>query len=190
MIMVLISWSRVMHGDLFLSKTAAAIHTLGFQKGSSSARLLFLKLAVHRTALKRGALFCSSPSTLLNENFFTSCALVERRQLGSLEEHILEHSLSTSFRKCCCRCFRSMGFFHAAVAIWPYVPRHNIFPKLSNPSGSVFTFTLLGQWTYTCTTVLLSSWPCSCMIAGLTEETLGITSNVGLMFFTGVEKWI
>ena len=105
-----------MHGDLFLSKTAAAIHTLGFQKGSSSARLLFLKLAVHRTALKRGALFCSSPSTLLNENFFTSCALVERRQLGSLEEHILEHSLSTSFRKCCCRCFRSMGFFHAAVA--------------------------------------------------------------------------
>ena len=123
-------------------------------------------------------------------NFFTSCALVERRQLGSLEEHILEHSLSTSFRKCCCRCFRSMGFFHAAVAIWPYVPRHNIFPKLSNPSGSVFTFTLLGQWTYTCTTVLLSSWPCSCMIAGLTEETLGITSNVGLMFFTGVEKWI
>lgn len=134
-----------MHGDLFLSKTAAAIHTLGFQKGSSSALLLFLKLAVHRTALKRGALFCSSPSTLLNLNFFTSCALVERRQLGSLEEHILEHSLSTSFRKCCCRCFRSMGFFHAAVAIWPYVPRHNIFPKFSNPSGSVFILPCLAN---------------------------------------------
>ena len=114
----------------------------------------------------------------------------QRRQLGSLEEHILEHSLSTSFRKCCCRCFRSMGFFQAAVAIWPYVPRHNIFPKLSNPSGSVFTFTLLGQWTLTCTTVLLSSWPCSRTIAGLTGETLGITSNVGLMLFTGVEEWI
>ena len=53
-------------GDLFLSKTAADIHTAGTQ--NSSSRLLFRTLAVHRMALNKGAFDSSSLGNFLNEN--------------------------------------------------------------------------------------------------------------------------
>ena len=46
------------HGDLFLSKTVADIHTDGSQ--NSPYLLLFLTLAVHNTALNIGAFDSSS----------------------------------------------------------------------------------------------------------------------------------
>ena len=102
------------------------MQTFGFQNTSSPTFLLFLTLAVQRTALRRGAFLCSSSSNLVNKDFFTSRAFGERRELGSLIELITPHSLSTSLRYNCCRCFRKMGFFHAALAIWASVPRQHL----------------------------------------------------------------
>ena len=143
-----------MQGDLFLSRTAADIHTAGTQ--NSSSRLLFRTLAVHRTALNNGAFDSSSLVNFLNENDWRSSFFGDRRQLGFFKELRAVHSRSTSCKNNCWTCFFKIGFLQTAPAICLYVPRQSILPRDSSPSCNTLSLVLLGHSTVTKTRVFFA----------------------------------